>query len=419
MNFRDQLQPASFRKVPFEVASADTSVGRRVVVHEFPLSDTPQPEDLGRKAGEFMLDGFIIGDDYIDVKNRLIGALTFPGPGTLIHPSMGTLQVVLAQPGKLRESFIEKRGMVSFSLTFVEVGVAVQESFAAPDTQQAVEDEADAAYDPCALDFAKKFSVAGAPDWSVASLLAEVDKVSNFLAVVRNGMNLPLAALSAITRSAALFKFNLVALLNKPFDLANALIGQIRSLTDLFDWNTPSGTSSFSAARYTKAPLLAMLGVASYGKPGTATARPTVPLNGTAPRAQQAANQSAVFDLVRRTAVLEAARAVVFQPFPSFDDAVAVRDLVYDAIELELLTAPDPVYVALAAVRVATVADIAARGLDLTRLSTITLLESVPAIVLSHRLYGTTIYADELVERNNVLNPLVMPGGIPLEVRSV
>lgn len=420
MNFRDQLQPASFRGVPFHVAAADTLVGRRAVVHEFPLADTPQPEDLGRKASEFTVDGFIIGDDYLDVMHRLIGALTAPGPGTLVHTSLGTKQVVLAQSGgRLRESFIEKRGMVSFTLTFIDVGQAVQESFDAPDTQQAVEDQADAAYDPCSLDFASKFSIAGAPDWSVESITGEIDRATGVLAGIRAGMGLNLSALTAITRSAALFKANLSTLLNKPGDLANALIGQVRSLTDLFDFNPPTGLSAFSASRYTLAPLTTMIGLASYGMTGSATARPAVPLNGTAPRAQQAANQAAVFSLIQRTAVIEAARAVVFQPFNSFNDAAAVRDTVYDAIEVQTLVAPDAVYQALAALRVAVVADVTQRGLDLTRLSTITLMESLPALVLSHRLYGTTAYADELVERNNVLNPLVIPGGVPLEVRSV
>lgn len=420
MNFRDTLQPASFRGVPFHVSSSETSVGRRMVVHEFPLSDTPQAEDLGRRPNEFTLDGFLIGDDYIDQMKRLIGALTAPGPGTLVHPSRGTMQVVLPYPSRLREGFIEKRGMVAFSLVFLDVTKAEQLSFAAAtDTQQVVEDKADAAYDPCGGAFVKKMTVAGAPDWSVGSLVSEINRVSDKIAQVRDGMGLNLTALSSITRSAAQFKFNLTTLLNKPADLANALISQVRSLTDLFDFNAPRGISAFSASRYTKGPLTAMLGLATYGLAGTATARPAVPQNGTAARAQQASNQEAVFALVRQAAVIEAARAVVFQPFPSFDDAAAVRDAIYDAIDAQLLDAPDPVYQALVDVRVAVVADIAVRGLDLTRLATVTLQESVPATVLAYRLYGNTAYAAELVERNNILNPLIMPGGVPLEVRSV
>lgn len=419
MTFREEFQPASFRGVPFHVSAADTSIGRRMVVHEFPLADTPQAEDLGRRPSEFQVDGFLIGDDYLGQMKRLIGALTFPGPGTLVHPSMGTMQVVLPQQSRLREQFIDRRGMVTFSLLFMDVGDAVQQPFASIDTQQAVEDAADAGYDTFVDDFVSQFSTVGAPDWSVASLTSEIDRISDKIAEVRDSMGLNTSALSAITKSAAMFKFNLVTLINKPADLANALIGQVRSLTDLFDFNPPRGLSAFAASHYTKGPLGAMLGLSTYGLTGTPTARPAVPLNGTAERAQQAANQEAVFALVRRTAMTEAARAVVFQPFPSYDEAAAVRDTVYNALEVEILTAPDPVYRALANLRVTVVADIGARGLDLTRLASMTLLESVPAIVLSHRLYGTTAYATELVERNSVLNPLVIPGGVPLEVRVV
>jgi hypothetical protein len=56
------------------------------------------------------------------------------GPG--IGASVGTLQVSLAQPGKLRESFIERRGMVTFSLTFVE-SIDITQPSLSVDSQQA------------------------------------------------------------------------------------------------------------------------------------------------------------------------------------------------------------------------------------------------------------------------------------------
>ena len=41
MSWRDQLEQASFRSVPFKVLRALTEVGRRVVVHQFPFSNVP------------------------------------------------------------------------------------------------------------------------------------------------------------------------------------------------------------------------------------------------------------------------------------------------------------------------------------------------------------------------------------------
>ncbi|WP_374707575.1 DNA circularization N-terminal domain-containing protein, partial [uncultured Deefgea sp.] len=40
MAWREQLQPASFRGVPFYVYTSSGEVGRRNVVHEYPLRDT-------------------------------------------------------------------------------------------------------------------------------------------------------------------------------------------------------------------------------------------------------------------------------------------------------------------------------------------------------------------------------------------
>ena len=45
----ENLRPASFRGVAFEVGSHSESGGRRVELHEYPLRDAPYAEDLGKK----------------------------------------------------------------------------------------------------------------------------------------------------------------------------------------------------------------------------------------------------------------------------------------------------------------------------------------------------------------------------------
>ena len=44
----EDLRPASFRGVSFQVDVASLSAGRRVQVHEYPQRDQPWVEDLGR-----------------------------------------------------------------------------------------------------------------------------------------------------------------------------------------------------------------------------------------------------------------------------------------------------------------------------------------------------------------------------------
>ena len=47
-SWREDLRPASFRGVPFLVDESHVVIGRRVVLHEYPLRDKPYAEDLGK-----------------------------------------------------------------------------------------------------------------------------------------------------------------------------------------------------------------------------------------------------------------------------------------------------------------------------------------------------------------------------------
>ncbi|NAH43850.1 DNA circularization protein, partial [Escherichia coli] len=48
MTWKDRLQDASFRGVPFKVEEESMGTGRRVETHEYPNRDKPYTEDLGK-----------------------------------------------------------------------------------------------------------------------------------------------------------------------------------------------------------------------------------------------------------------------------------------------------------------------------------------------------------------------------------
>lgn len=48
MTWKDRLQDASFRGVPFKVEEESAGTGRRVETHEYPNRDKPYTEDLGK-----------------------------------------------------------------------------------------------------------------------------------------------------------------------------------------------------------------------------------------------------------------------------------------------------------------------------------------------------------------------------------
>lgn len=90
-----QLRPASYRGVRFGVLSGSGKFGRRSVVHEYPMRDTVWVEDLGRATRHISVSGFLVGDDCIAQRDRMIAAAETRGAGALIHPTFGSLQVSL------------------------------------------------------------------------------------------------------------------------------------------------------------------------------------------------------------------------------------------------------------------------------------------------------------------------------------
>jgi prophage DNA circulation protein len=88
--------------------------------HEYPERDLPYAEDLGRKARVFKITGLVIGPDYMAQRDALLAACEQPGPGTLVHPYHGTMEVV-CQACTYREE-TRAGGRASFSFTFMGAG---------------------------------------------------------------------------------------------------------------------------------------------------------------------------------------------------------------------------------------------------------------------------------------------------------
>lgn len=117
MNNKTPYQQASFRGVSFHVESANSEIaGRRAVIHEYAGSDTSYPEDLGLKAKSYSLTAYVLGKDYQEKRDALIKACTTKNSGELIHPYLGTLQV-LCTACSVSEG-TDKGFMASFSLSF-------------------------------------------------------------------------------------------------------------------------------------------------------------------------------------------------------------------------------------------------------------------------------------------------------------
>lgn len=132
------LNPATFRGVRFGVLGSEARFGRRLALHEYPNRDLAFAEDMGRSTRRFSLVGFLVtdsavygGGDVIEQREKLVAAVEKAGPGLLIHPTYGLLNVSIPDGGlAIVEKWDEGR-YFEFHLTFIETGLRVFSSVSA------------------------------------------------------------------------------------------------------------------------------------------------------------------------------------------------------------------------------------------------------------------------------------------------
>jgi prophage DNA circulation protein len=121
--WRDKYRQAQFRSVPFFVETGGRGGGRRVALHQYPKRNVPYAEDMGRTANRYLVQGYLIGPDYLDAKDALIDALEADGPGMLRLPlpyKMSDVNVMV-QSYSIAETR-EKGGFCTIDMDFVEYG---------------------------------------------------------------------------------------------------------------------------------------------------------------------------------------------------------------------------------------------------------------------------------------------------------
>ena len=404
MAWRDDYRPGSFRGVPFNLKRSTRNGGRRTVLDEFPLRDEPVTQDLGRAARQFALEMVLIGPDYMSARDRLLSALESHGPGTLIHPFYGEVSVSVLGTYSCEES-TEQGGRASISQTFVETSEKPRpDDKAVPGV--AVNEAADTVQADAVAEFEDKFNVT-----DYAGFVAEgaIDTLSNATNAIYSAGGL----LSGSNQFSALFSrltSNFQGLVLAPGNLAASLLGVVRGFS--------STSNPFSALRAQL--MLFDLGSSSKSVRGSGYVTPS--------RSQQAVNQNAIYTLIERAAVTEAARIATGRPldsngqpvggvtYESRDQAATVRDQVLAEIDRQQLAADRGSYRALAKLGSELVRDMNSRSTSLAPLSTFHTLTTQPALLIAHRLYGDGRRADEIVSRNRIKHPGFVPGGQALEV---
>lgn len=178
-SWMDYLLPASWRGVPFVMKRGQVAPGRKVAIHQYPYRDDVWVEDQGLAPQRFAVEGFLVGDDVYLQRQAMIEACNAPGPGELVHPSLGSLIVSLVGDPVIAESD-EAGRTAALRLEFIQTSAPVYPD-ASITTGDVAEEAADDCDTGCASDFAN--SVADAVETGIAVVNQAVATVGAWAAM--------------------------------------------------------------------------------------------------------------------------------------------------------------------------------------------------------------------------------------------
>lgn len=424
MAWKDRLQDASFRGVPFKVEGEGAPVGRRVETHEYPNRDKPYTEDLGKVTFRPDITAYVIGDDCFEQRDRLIEALNKPGPGTLVHPTYGELSVCVNGEIKVGTTSSEGR-MVRFDLQFVEAGELSYPTAGAATANTLV--SSCSALDDCISNNFDQFGMDGMPDFVQNGV---VDDAKGMLGYVSDKMAMVESGISAAAR---LMQGDISVLLPPPSS-GKGFVDQLQTM-----WRAGNRLAGNASDLYTMIKNFSGIALGSDLAPRGVWKTDS---KSTRNRTQQS---NYVSSAIRTTAISEAAYTVTNLPtastpsrnvtqqtvgwpsvthpalnnapdetasgdVPSWDELVDIRDTLNTAIDKELSrTMDDRLFLALRRVKSDLNNDIKTRLSQTQKTVERTPDEVTPALVLAASWFDNASRESDIVRRNSVAHPGFVP----------
>lgn len=430
MGWIEQLQPASFRGVPFQVHGIDVQAGDNVVVREYPFQDLPTVFRMGEAAEEIKFSAYVIGDDYIEQREALRKVLT--GDGVLVHPTAGSLRVFVAGRFSISEAPADEGGMARFELTFIRaeerrypVGVQNTEGAAV----EAAEKASAAANDAFALDFNLNDVSGWVSDFAGGQLWDTVNNAWSQIGPVVGSVG---GFASNVVGRYQLLASNFSALLSQPLKLAQSIQGlfslpsQLESITAMEFQTAFKGLfKRDSSARNDYE--VSIVPAEGEGLVMFGTANVSSLVIDSPAQAEKERLVVAIDQFIGTLAVAAYVQASTHIEISNYDAGMEMRQAVHDQCTSLLVQAseqPAPSglpsvawHNAVSALHMASLKDLQSRTRDLVRMTTYTPQAWQPVWWISHRLYGTAAYADEILELNpQIRQPLLVPPGVPLRV---
>lgn len=405
MSWRDRLLPGSFKGVPFQTDSVDTTFSRNIVSKNYLLTEDVSSKDLGRKPDEFKFDIFFLGDDYMEQRDAFLDLRKSSERGILIHPYYGS-QEVLFRSCTVRETSQNGR-MARVSVSFVEAGaskfpdITEDRTFKLNAAVTDVEDVAQTTFNENirltqVSDFVRQ-GTTGITDTIFTSMRDLVDAGAFVDSVATDIIN----STDYINNFAQLrATFNqIISPVSTIISVPSAFSGLIRNAMNLINI---TGTNGKSARTVLK------------------KAREAVTVLETEATQQieyKNDNQEVTERFVKVTGVANEASTIQNMTFESRVAALEVRDDLVNQIDVLLESSKtDQEYQALKTLKSEVILYLPPEDLDLPRVRSIELSDTISSLLVSYEIYGSVEQESDIIMRNGIRHPAFLDPSKKLEV---
>ena len=437
-SWKASLKVASYGGVQFAVEGNVTVSGRKNTIHDYPFRDDNWVEDMGKQARKFAISCFLVEDDVIlrtggaaAQRDKLLNMCERAGAKTLVHPTLGTIEDVVCLGIEIEES--TRHGKVyEIKLILIQSGKRLY-----PTDKTSTSDAVSAQSALTGLAALKDFvAKAASAIQSGASVVQQA--ISTGLGYYQMAISAVNDARRIISSVSTLFgNFgNLFSGANTGFTGTNPKSAQTTSAYFLLTTAAANRSSVIIAGAALQAAcanpadsvtlgasIQNLINAVALSATNPADAVRLIgnmaryaPLGTIAPGrigTDMATMNAALAALFRRYALAQLAVTLTTYQASSQDDANTVLASSVELFDSEITVSgdagDDASYQSLRALRQAMIADLAARGADLSVISTFSFNSILPSLVLSNRIYRTVARESSLIQQINPIHPAFCP----------
>lgn len=389
------LWRTSYKGAAFWVETDTEGGARRIVIHEFPMRDTPYLEDLGERYRDYTVTAYVASDRADTEAAALMATCAQRGPGVMVLPTIGPVLVRCLEFSRTHER--DRLGFIAHELRFVREGASGALASVASLVNM-IFIQAEAAASVVAEAFAAAAFIKSVPDYVSEALQFGTENALATMEVIRTSyVNDP--AVSSAQRDAIQLAYAaLPEIMTNEDQVALQTVG--KSVVDismaLVESMDPATALSVMAEILIDTPV-----VVNVSAPVTSIWHNEV-----------RANAQSASTLLRIAALTAYCEAIAKIKLTDRQSAITLRANVSTYFDQQLEALPSEAYdlfFAMTRMRDATVEYLSRSIIDLAPVVRVTANLGLPSLYWAWRLYKDPTRSTELAERNRVPHPSFMP----------